>query len=72
MCSDCGGSTSHTKIDENTYKVYYLIVYCDMKKMFSYQLPEESVLKLSSIIEKYVLTVTDKNIKSLDYYKNLL
>ncbi len=72
LCSECGGRASHIKIDENTYKVYYLIVYCDIKKMFSYQLPEKSVQNLSSIIEEYVLSVTDKNIKSLDYYKNLL
>lgn len=72
LCKDCGGKATHIKIDENTYKVYYLIVYCDMKKMFSYQLPENSVLKLSTIIENYVLSVTDKNIKSLEYYKNLL
>lgn len=72
LCDECGGKASHIKIDENTYKVYYLLVYCDIKKMFSYQLPEESILKLSSIIENYVLSVTDRNIKSLEYYKNLL
>ncbi|MBQ7974543.1 MAG: DNA repair protein RecO [Clostridia bacterium] len=72
LCSSCGGKASHIKIDESTYKVYYLIVYCDIKKMFSYQLPEKSVLKLSSIMESFVLSVTDKKIKSLEYYKKLL
>lgn len=72
LCGDCGGKGTHIKIDETTYKVYYIIICCDIKKMFSYQFPDESVLKLSSIIENYILSITDKKLKSLDYYKNIL
>lgn len=72
VCRDCGGKSSHVSINEETYKVHYLIVYCDLKKMFSYILPENSVKELSLLMENYILSAIDKNIKSLEYYKNII
>lgn len=72
VCKSCGGKSNHLQINEETYKVYYLIVFCEIKKMFSYALPNTAVMQLSTMIENHIISITNNKIKSLDYYKKFI
>ncbi len=70
LCRSCAGKGS-VHLTEDEYKVLYFGVFSDMKKMFSYILPEEAVKSLGRTLEEYVAAAIDRNIKSLEYYKKL-
>ena len=48
------------------------IVYCSPKKLFSFDLGEESLGQLSSITEAYLTTQLERGFSTLDFYKSLL
>lgn len=68
LCRDCVKG-NETCIDGTAYKVLCYIIFCDMKKMFSLSLPPEGAAVLAPLIEEYTVSVIDRPIKSLDYYK---
>lgn len=70
-CKDCS-SKNDVYIGEDAYKAHFLLVLCDMKKMFSYAIDPQVINKLSPIIESYTLSCIDRQINSLDYYKALI
>ena len=70
LCKNCAGANS-VHLTEDEYKVLYFGVFSDMKKMFSYILPEAAVKTLGNTIEEYVETALDRKVKSLEYYKKL-
>lgn len=70
FCEECGRGNL-VKLTEEEYKVLFLGALCDMKKMFSYKLPEAAVDKLAPTIESYVSAALDRDIKSLEYYRKL-
>lgn len=47
------------------------IIYADEKKLFSFKLNKESEKILSDITERYLLSQTEKNYKTLDFYKQM-
>lgn len=48
------------------------IVYVDSKKLFSFQIGEESLTQLSGITEAYLSTQLERGFSALDFYKSLL
>lgn len=70
FCNSCGKGDMVSLTDEE-YKVLFVATLCDMKKMFSYKLPQEAVDKLAPIIESYVAGTLDREIKSLEYFKKI-
>lgn len=48
------------------------ICFCDSKKLFSFQLPEDTLLQLSSITEGYLATQLERGFSTLDFYKSLI
>lgn len=47
------------------------IVGCDLKKLFSFTLPEEGMRALAAACEKYLLACVGRGFRTLDYYKKL-
>lgn len=47
------------------------ICFCDPKKLFSFQIGEESIQHLSSITEAYLATQLERSFSALDFYKSL-
>lgn len=45
---------------------------CESKKLFSFDLPEDSLEKLSSVTESYLATQLERGFSSLDFYKSLI
>ena len=47
------------------------ICLCDPKKLFSFQLRPETMEKLASLTESYLLTQLERSFSALDFYKSL-
>lgn len=47
------------------------IIYSNDKKMFSFKINSESEAFLSELTEKFIISQTDKNYKTLDFYKQI-
>ena len=48
------------------------IVWCEPKRLFSFQLEQESLQALSSVTEGYLMTQLEHSFYTLDFYKSLL
>lgn len=47
------------------------IVFCEMKKLFSFSLSDQAMDELSSLTEAYLLTQLERGFYTLDFYKSL-
>ena len=47
------------------------IVYGDPKRLFSFQLDEESLKQLSGVCEAYLMTQLERGFRTLDFYKQI-
>lgn len=47
------------------------IIYSDDRKIFSFKINSESEAFLSELTEKYIITQTERNYKTLDFYKQM-
>lgn len=47
------------------------IIYAEFSKLFSFTLPDEAAVALSSITEKYLINKTEHNLKTLQFFKSL-
>ena len=48
------------------------IIYADDKRLFNFSLNDEGLDTLNRATEKYVSAQTDKNYKTLDFYKAII
>ena len=48
------------------------ICYCDPKKLFSFQIGQETLLHLADVTEAYLTTQLERGFSTLDFYKSLL
>ena len=48
------------------------IIYCDPKKLFSFEIGSDSLYQLSSVTEAYLTTQLERGFSTLDFYKSLL
>lgn len=48
------------------------ICFCDPRKLFSFQLGEENIDRLSGLTEAYLTTQLERGFSTLDFYKSLL
>ncbi|MBR4875285.1 MAG: hypothetical protein IKU95_02230 [Clostridia bacterium] len=59
-------------MDEPALGAARYILGCDLKKLFSFKLPEKSMAFLARFCEDYLLDKTEQGYKTLDFYKSLL
>jgi DNA repair protein RecO (recombination protein O) len=50
----------------------HYITTCDPKKLFSFQIGEDTIEQLSAITESYLSTQLERGFSALDFYKSLL
>ena len=74
LCEQCRNISSGIRlpISGAVLDAMRYIVYTDSKKLFSFQIGEESLTKLSSITEAYLCTQLERGFSALDFYKSLL
>lgn len=71
FCKDCLSGQIAEKISLDILKAMRHIVYSDFNKIYSFSLSEENAKKLSAITEKYITYQTERNFKTLEFYKSL-
>lgn len=69
-CAGCtyGGAIA---VDAGTVAAMEHILNCDLKRIFSFSLGEESLSKLEAVSEAYLLRHFDRQFKTLSFYKSL-
>lgn len=50
----------------------HYITTCDAKKLFSFQIGDDTIEQLSAITESYLSTQLERGFSALDFYKSLL
>ena len=73
-CLGCRAGDSGIRVPVNAgiiHALYYLCA-CEPKKLFSFSLGEENLIKLSSLTEAYLTTQLERGFSTLDFYKSLL
>ena len=48
------------------------ICYCDPKKLFAFQVGQDTMERLADISEAYLTTQLERGFSALDFYKSLL
>lgn len=69
-CENCM-SESFTPIPNSVFAALVHIIYADEKKVFSFKINQESEQILSQITESYLISQTEKNYKTLDFFKQM-
>ena len=74
LCDHCRGNASGIRmpINPGTLDAMRYIVYCDPKKVFSFQIGSENLEQLSGVAEAYLTTQLERGFSTLDFYKSLL
>ena len=74
VCDECVKNYNFVKFKLTNSVLYALryTVYSEFNKMFAFDLKKKSLEKLSAITEAYLLRCVEKNLKTLDFYKQLV
>lgn len=71
-CRNPGSTGIRMPVSESVLEAMRFIVYCDPKKLFSFEIGSESLEQLSSVTEAYLTTQLERGFSTLDFYKSLL
>lgn len=71
FCESCRPAVKLKEISMSTLSAMRHICLSDSNKIFSFTLSPEAMLGLTSVAEKYLLSVTGKRFKTLDFYKKM-
>lgn len=75
---ECSGCRDHSSdgiripVNENLLAALQYICFCHPKKLFSFQVGEETLELLSSLTESYLCAQFERGFSALDFYKSLL
>lgn len=74
LCDKCKASAVGIRLPLSAavLEAMRYIVYCSGKKLFSFEIGEESLRQLSGITEAYLTTQLERGFSTLDFYKSLL
>lgn len=74
-CSGCRSPESdgiRMPVEPGVLQAMRYIAECDSRKLFSFRLPEEAMIRLANITEAYLATQLERGFTALDFYKSLL
>ncbi len=74
-CSRCRGADSsgiRMPLSAGMLDALRYICFCDSKKLFSFDLPEDALEQLSSVTESYLAAQLERGFSALDFYKSLI
>ena len=73
LCEKCRGSTTGIRLPVSVavLEAMRYITYCDPKKLFAFEIGQESLQQLSSITEAFLTTQLERGFSTLDFYKSL-
>ncbi len=73
-CRDCvrpGSIGRQQPVTVGVLEAARYILNCDLKKLFSFQLPEDDLRRLGKLAEGYLLTCMERSFRTLDFYKSV-
>lgn len=70
-CELCRGAQRLTRLSLGTVTAMRHICFSDNDKIFNYRLPAEGLNALSGVTEKYLVYITARKYKTLDFYKTM-
>ena len=73
-CQNCvvpGIMGKQMPIGITTLEAAKYILNCDLKKLFSFQLPEDDLRRLGNFTEAYLLACMERTFRTLDFYKSV-
>ncbi len=73
LCENCRSAATGIRmpLTPAVLEAMRYIVYCDPKKLFSFQIGDEALEQLSGITESYLTTQLERGFSTLDFYKSL-
>lgn len=73
LCDSCRAAATGIRMPLNpsVLEAMRYIVYCEPKKLFSFEIGSDSMQQLSSITEAYLTTQLERGFSTLDFYKSL-
>ncbi len=71
-CRDVSSAGIRMPVSPGALEAMRYIVYCNDKKLFSFEAGAETMEQLSSVTEGYLTTQLERGFSTLDFYKSLL
>ena len=73
-CLNCRSVSNGIRmpVSAGTLEAMRYIIYCDPKKLFSFEIGQDSLTQLSGVTEAYLTTQLERGFSALDFYKSLL
>ena len=74
-CAGCRSADSEglrLPVSPGMLEAMRYLCFCDPKKLFAFQLPENVMQQLSELTEAYLTTQLERGFSTLDFYKSLL
>lgn len=76
ICRNCAQNTSirevHMVLSKGILAAMRHILYSELEKLFSFTLPENALLRLGEITQKYIIVQLDKQFDTLDFYYSII
>ena len=70
FCADCA-MPGGPMLRKSALQAARYIVACDLKKLFSFTLGDESLREITIVVERYLLSQLERRFRTLEYYKGL-
>ncbi len=70
-CAITGTAGKQLPLSKAVLEASRYILNCDLKKLFSFQLPEDDLRRLGTFCESYLLTCLERGFRTLDFYKSV-
>ncbi len=70
-CEDCRENGEYLALDRTLLSAMRHIVYSELNKLYSFEIPEKSAERLSQITEKYITVQTDYRFSALEFYNSV-
>lgn len=70
-CRDASSSGIRMPVTPSMLEAMRYISFCDPKKLFAFRLPEQELMRLSSLTEGFLSTQLERSFSALDFYKSL-
>ena len=71
-CRDLSSSGIRMPLTAGTLEAMRYLCFCNLKKLFAFQIGEQTMTLLSQIAESYLTTQLERSFSTLDFYKSLL
>lgn len=71
LCGDCGGKKTGVRLNPTLLSALRHIAFSELKKLYSFEIPNTQADTLSSITESYIRLQTDQRFAALDFLNQI-